>query len=163
MGWNEARINIVPDRWDFTVRETTATSTAGENVLLVGTEKNSESSEPMLTFGTADRWLTELGFVLRESWKTRASYSRHDILIDLYQEDDEISGIMVQFTLTKESPRHWQEWQEFIDKLCADLPVALGDAELRMKVGPEQLFPVLRRTTAWKTFEENFQWPSPTA
>jgi len=161
MGWSEARVTLVPDGWNLVVREIDMRNKAAQTARMVSTEKSLDYSGAVMFLGPVERWLLSRGFHEAEELKAGKSYRRDDLLINAYVDGEEVRNVLLEFALTRDSPRRWPAWGQFLNEFCHAWPVALADSEVGMKVGPEMLFQLLRREISWQDFEQSFGWPVP--
>ena len=141
MGWNEARVWLVPDGWDLVVEEIDIQTASGETGRLVSTKKSLDCTADALDPGVIDRWLTSRGFSETEKRKSPRTYRRDDVRIDVCTECEEVRDLLLEFKLTRRSPGRWPAWRQLVAEICDSWPVALADWESQMKVGPEALSP----------------------
>lgn len=158
MGWNEARVTLVPNGWNLVVQQIVLPNAAGQTARLISTEKSLDYSGDLMLLGLLESWLLSRGFRGPDEFKGGKRYRRDDLLVSVYVEGEEVSEISLEFTLTRDSPTRWPAWQHFVADLCQAWPVALADSEAGMKVGPDGLFRLLRRGTSWQDFERSFNW-----
>jgi hypothetical protein len=161
MGWNESRVTVVPKGRDLIVQELSGQAMSGEPMRLISVEKSPDFGSATIEARDIDDWLLKQRFTHAEQWKAGRSYRHNDMLVEVYSDGAEVGHILLEFTLTRESPNRWNDWLSFVELLCESWPVFLADPDARMMVGPEELFTLLRRTTAWRDFEANYCWPPP--
>ena len=161
MGWQESRVTLIPPGW-YEVSEPSPTArTYGDRpVMIVRTERESNGQGVGLPPALVQHWLEERGFKISETWKNGAQLEKGDILSELYCRDNELSEIILTFILSRDVPARWDAWQAFVNDICRQFGLSLGDSAQNRKVGPDELLRLLSETISWQDFQRNFKWPS---
>ncbi len=158
MGWNEARVTLIPPGWRPVVEESSRGRTAdGTNVIIVDVERQENPTTENLCLESVIDWLQKRGFVLRDERWQRLTWE--DVEVDLFLKEGELADITLTFTLSQNAPSRWAAWIKLVRELCESWNLRLIDADHRTTVGADQLLRLLARTVAWRDFEENFGWP----
>jgi hypothetical protein len=161
VGWNEAEVSLLPPTWLPDIRESPKARTAdGKPVKIVGEQRDPSAAGAGCPVSRVERWLESRGFSQTKHGEKYTYWHREDVQVFLAAEGEELISGSLRFTLSRESPARWAAWQELVNDLCQAADLALVDAEKAVKVGPEELFRLLGRTTSWREFENHFQWPS---
>ncbi len=170
MGWCESRVYVVPGRWDITVTESEHPNVSGGILYSLGTERVTESTAERIDPKILCQWLHKQSFIIRDqglfSNANLGGYfssNREDILVDAFFQDDEVSSLCLEFSLSRNSPIRCTVWNDFVTLLCSEWPVSLFDYDARQKVGPDRFLDILIATPEWKEFSARLHWENPTA
>jgi hypothetical protein len=164
MGWNTARVTLLPPRWKETVTESAhARTAAGTPVRIARAVRAEDSAGQAVLLVPLSRWMEERGFVVTERSPSHMQVQREDVEAFLAAEGDEVAEVILTFTLTRDSPRRWETWQKFAAELAGAWDLALFAPDRPGgKPGAGDLLRLLSGTPAWQGFQAAFGWPSPT-
>lgn len=161
MGWNTARVTLLPPRWKRVVTPSARARTpAGSLVHIAHSVRAEGTAGPVVGLGELCAWLAKRGFRIAEQSPGSVTLREEDVEAFLGAESDEVAEIILTFTLDRNSFSRVETWQQFIRDLCAAWPLALVDAdrsEDRLTAG--EFTRLLGKTSTWREFQEAFGWP----
>ena len=162
MGWNTARVTLLPPRWKETLTESArARTAAGAPVRIARPVRAEGTTGEAVLLAPLCCWLEERGFVVSERSGSQVRLRRQDVEAFLAAEGEEVAEVLLTFTLTRDSPRHWDTWQKFVAELCGAWDLALfAPDHPGGKVGAGELLRLLSEATAWRDFQAAFGWPT---
>ncbi len=161
MGWQEARVTLLPPGWRQVIEVSPRARTlGGVPVRIARTVREEDGPTGRLRAEAVGAWLERHGFTLSEQRPAVIVYRREDILAECYEQEGELAELILTFTLSRDAPSRWDTWQALVGELCAawGLRLADGTAEGRL-VGPEELLRLLSQTMSWQDFQTHFGWP----
>src|SRR5207248_1194241 len=105
MGWNTARVTLLPPRWKETVTEAArARTAAGAPVRIARPVRTEDTAGKAVLLAPLSCWLEERGFVVSERSRSHVRLQRQDVEAFLAAEGEEVAEVILTFTLTRDSP-----------------------------------------------------------
>jgi hypothetical protein len=163
MGWDEARVTLLPPRWRSAEVPQAVERRAfdGRRVRVFDSRRDPAATAAPVRLAPVREWLQARGFTEVEPIRNGANLRWQDIRAELFEENGELSEVSLTFTLSVDSPGRWPVWQQFAEELCARFGLLLADQEAGEKVRAGHLLRLLAGTTAWREFQDHFRWPVP--
>lgn len=158
MGWNTARVTLLPPRWKQVVTASPrARTAAGGSVHIARSVRTEDGTGPTVGVAAVCSWLEERAFRSAERSPSFVSLRRQDVEVFIGVEGEEVAEIVLTFTLDRNSPLRREAWQQFTCDLCAAWPLALADGTRPgERLPPGEFTRLLGETPAWREFQEAF-------
>lgn len=160
MGWNDARAHLVAPGWKVIVDlDPRARTVEGLLLRILNLEKEDRDRTGGIQSDGVRAWLEERGFRAVRDQEPSVRFVRNDIEVLFCMVRGELAGAVLTFTLSRNCPSQWRDWQAFADSFMKVGEFALYDVERGMMVPDTEILRVLSETQQWKEFEANFRWP----
>jgi hypothetical protein len=157
MGWGEARITLLPPRWR-SVENRRFSQKNGSVVRVIGTQRDPAATAAPIACSAVRHWLLAREFApVDPPWL--GGLRRKDVLAELFEQDGELSEVILEFGLSRSSPDNWPDWQQVVDMLCTQFGLLLNDPDSETKAPSGDLFRLLAQAPSWPEFSDRWQWP----
>jgi hypothetical protein len=162
MGWNDSRVTLVARGWTIVDEEVASKNrtTSGSSVRILRPERVEDSGADGLRPEAVRKWFEKRGFRIMQESPLGDRLQWESIEADLGVNESELAEITLTFTLSRNSPDHWQSWKGLVEAICDNWGFCLFDPEKNHMVDASDILRVLSETQAWRDFGNQFHWPS---
>jgi hypothetical protein len=164
MGWNTARVTLLPPGWRHVATQAPRGRTETGPVWIVRAVRDAGAGgKPVFAAGVV-ALLEESGFRAVERSPRRVTLTKDDMEALAANEGDELTDLELTFTLGREAPLRRDRWRELVQALCATFDLSLSDLDRPTGKAPAgDFFRVLAAAPAWQDFAQAHGWAAPDA
>jgi hypothetical protein len=157
MGWNDARMSLLPIGAKLIVETDPNARTADGSALRI--LHSAAGSTPGPSAAEIRAWLEGKGFAPSGESPTYYSSRREDVDLFVASASDRVSQIIVTFVLNPKSFLRVAEWQDLIAEFHERWGLDLVDRRTAVSVGLADFPRLLAESAAWREFARAYQWP----
>lgn len=164
MSWNQARTWLVATNWHMVDRSQPLKRTTSDQsvVRILDLERQQLDSTAKCNPEAVYAWLQQHGFSISLESNAGNQFHCGDIEVDCDVKDTEVAGIILTFTLTRESQTRIRIWNSLVEQLCDSWSLQLYDPRRDLLAKSTDFGRVLSETQSWKEFAASFDWPATT-
>jgi hypothetical protein len=157
MGWNDARVSLLPVGAKLTIetdsKARTASGSAVKILRAVGSSIHGPSVDEVRS------WLEQRGFALSATSIGYQSWQKEDVDAFIASVNDRVEEIIVTFVLNPKSYLRVGEWQGLITEFHERWGLVLIDRRTGVTADLVDFPVLLAETAAWKEFARAHTWP----
>lgn len=162
MGWNDSRVYLVTPGWKLVGQDapTGAKSISGERVQILHSERLENEDSKKISHSDACNSLWRRNFRVVQFSQQGDRLQWQDVEAAIELQDENVKGMTLTFTLTRDSPGRLNAWISLVSELCKSLGLSLYDTDHGFPVGTDQFLGLLQETAAGQEFAVKYDWPS---
>lgn len=161
MGWNDIRVNLIPeDRQLLAQLDPAARTASGQPLQVLSATKIPGVLASTCTASQICHYLEDQGFEVVQGGPHSLEASCKDVTVDIFVDDHDefVFELLVTFRLSRHSPDRLVVWDQLIAQLASQFLFKLIDRSLQRLLSPTEFVHFLQTQPKWIDAETRYRW-----